>query len=499
MKISVRWKSSFSLVGTVLKWLSVPLLLPLFFALYERRDIAAFVLTILITLITGYLLEKLDKNPVLKIKESFLMVAMTWLFIAMIGALPYILAGRGSLAVAVNAFFESMSGFTTTGSTVLADISFEGNSLAILIWRQLSQWLGGMGIVVLAVAILPKLAVGGAQLMEAETPGPGVERLAPRIMETARRLWILYVGLTLLQIVFLYSSHLLGMAPQMTLFQAVAHAFSTLPTGGFSTEARSIAAFSPAVQWIVIVFMFLAGTNFALMWRTLTSGWRLVANDEEFTAYRRIIALLISLLVLILMLQSAYVDFFEALRHASFQLISIVTTTGYASADFNLWGGMATTLLFLAMFVGGSAGSTGGGIKIIRWAAAAKASRRELFTSLHPKAILPLRFNGQILKEKIIRQILVFIIIYFAIFLLGTALIGVIELYYELDATPLELMSAVAACIGNIGPGFGIVGPMNNFLCFSAPSRIILALLMWIGRLELFTVLVLLLPSYWKR
>jgi trk system potassium uptake protein TrkH len=498
-RISVNWRSSFSLVGSVLKWLSVPLTFPLLFAIYERRDIIPFVLTILITLVVGILLEKLESQPELRIREGFLMVAMTWLFIAVIGALPYILVGQGSLAEPVNAFFESMSGFTTTGSTVMANISFEGNSLAILFWRQLSQWLGGMGIVVLAVAILPKLAVGGAQLMEAETPGPGVEHLAPRIMETARRLWILYVGLTLLEIILLYGSHLLGMSPKMTLFQSVAHAFTTLPTGGFSPEAQSIAAFSATVQWIIIVFMFLAGTNFAFMWRSLTADWRIVTKDEEFTAYRRIVMISIALLTLILMTQATYGDFFVALRHASFQLISIVTTTGFASADFNLWGGMAITLLFLAMFIGGSAGSTGGGIKIIRWSAGSKAVRRELFTSLHPSAILPLRFNGKILKEKVIRQILAFIIVYFAIFLLGTALIGVIELYYVLDASPLELMSSVAACIGNIGPGFGEVGPMSNYLSFSAPSRIILALLMWIGRLELFTVLVLFLPSYWKK
>jgi trk system potassium uptake protein TrkH len=282
----VNWRASCSLAGTILKWLSVPLLFPLFLGLYYGADVLTFLVTIGITLLAGIALEQLEGEPTLGPREAFLMVALAWLLISMIGALPYIIAGNDTVAQPVNALFESMSGFTTTGATVMGDISFETHSHAILMWRQMTQWLGGMGIIVLAVAILSKLAVGGTQLMEAEAPGPSIEKLTPTITQTARILWELYFAVTVGCMLVFYSLYLAGFAPNMTLYNAIAHGFTTMPTGGFSTEARSIEAFSPAIQWAMSPFMLIAGTNFALLWHvTQDRSLKTLLQNSEFRFY----------------------------------------------------------------------------------------------------------------------------------------------------------------------------------------------------------------------
>ncbi|MGM0380993.1 MAG: TrkH family potassium uptake protein [bacterium] len=498
MKNIVDWRSSFSLVGSVIKWLSVPLLFPLLFALHEQKDILVFVYTIIIAWGAGFLLERLETEPRITTRSAFLVVGLTWLLVPLFGALPYLFAGNGSLAHLVNAYFESMSGFTTTGATVMKNISFDIHSSAIIIWRQISQWLGGMGIVVLAVAILPKLSLGGTQLMEAETPGPGVERLAPRIVETARRLWALYAGLTGLEILLLYASHLHGYAPKMTFYQSFAHGLTTMPTGGFSPMAASIAAFSSTVQWIIIVFMFLAGTNFAFMWRVLVGKINPLRDDKEFLGYLRFTLYFTLILTFVLPMQNIYTNFFDSLRHGAFQVISLITTTGFASADFNYWGALPITILFLAMFVGGSAGSTGGGIKIIRWLVALKTIGRELFTTLHPRSVRPLRLGKKIINERVVRQVISLILTYFLVFLGASGAVAIFEAAGNLQVGVIDILSTTAACLGNIGPAFGIAGPMNNYLAFSIPSQITFIILMWVGRLEIFTVLIIFLPSYWK-
>ena len=507
----VRWRAAVSLTGSVVKWLTVPMLVPVVLALYYGRGLLPFLVAVPVAFLLGFGLERLHDDPgdALGPREGFLMVALTWLLVSLVGAVPYLVEGwlttygaSSTLALPVNAVFESMSGFTTTGSTVMGTISFESHSRAVMMWRQETQWLGGMGIVVLAVAILPELSVGGAQLMDAEAPGPGIEKLTPRIAETARALWGLYVGLTLLEMVGLYAFHLVGWAPEMTLYNAVAHGFTTMPTGGFSPEARSIEAFSAVVQWFVVPFMVAAGTNFALFWHLYHRDFEMVRTDVEFRSYVGVIGVLAALTAGLLFtapgLEGLTGIVEPSLRHATFQLVSIVTTTGYASMDFNLWGQQAKYVLLFAMFVGGSAGSTGGSIKVIRWVVIAKSVRRELFTTVHPEAVEPVRLGDFVVDEQAIRGVYSFTLVYLFIFAFATLVVVVVGVPGQ-ELTAFEATSAVAATLGNVGPGIGIVGPMNNFEGFPRVSKLLMVFLMWVGRLEIFPVLVLLTRSYWER
>jgi len=506
-RLRVEWRASVSLVGTVLRYLAVPLAFPLAVALYYGDDVFVFAATIVFVVGVGYALERLEPDPDLGPREGFLMVALTWLSVAVVGTLPYLLAGDGTLADPVNALFESMSGFTTTGATVMGDISFETHSRAILMWRQLTQWLGGMGIVVLAVAILPELSVGGAQLMDAEAPGPGIEKLTPRIAETARVLWLAYIGITALEVVLLYGLNQVGMAPNMTFYNAVAHGLTTMPTGGFSPEADSIAAFSAAVQWVVVPFMVVAGTNFALVWRAVNGSPERAVGDTEFRAYLGLLGVVTALLAGLLFTGGATGldlgtvvpgDVENSVRQATFQVVSIVTTTGYATSDFAGWSEPAKYVLLAAMFVGGSGGSTGGAVKIIRWVVVVKAIRRELFTTVHPEAVSPVRLGGQVVDERAIRGIFGFTLLYFVLFFVGTVFVIVDagRVGYSIDV--LEAMSATASTLGNVGPGFGSLGPFGSYLEFSDASKLFMVFLMWVGRLEILPVLVLFTGAYWR-
>jgi len=521
--LRVDWRASVGLVGTVLRYLSAALAVPLAVGLYYGEEAWVFLATIVLVVGIGVGLERLDDEgpPDLGAREGLLMVALTWLAVAAIGTIPYLLGGMGTdstLANPVNALFESMSGFTTTGATVMGDISFDTHSRALLLWRQLTQWLGGMGIVVLAVAILPELSVGGAQLMDAEAPGPSLEKLTPRIAQTARVLWLAYLGLTILEIVLLYALHVGGLAPNMTVYNAVAHGLTTMPTGGFSPEARSIEAFSAAVQWVIIPFMIAAGVNFALVWQAVSGDVRRPFEDSEFRFYLGVLGTMtavgagalfvgagigesgvgISAEYLAGLERAVPGDAERALRDAAFQFVSIVTTTGYANTDFNAWSDGAQYLLLFAMFVGGSAGSTGGSIKVVRWLVILKSIRRELFTTVHPEAVRPVRLGGRALDERALRGIYTFTLLYMIIFFVSVAVILFDGSRVGYDLTVLEAMSAVAATLGNVGPGFGEVGPMQSYLGFSPVSKLYMVFLMWIGRLEVLPVLVLLTGAYWR-
>ena len=534
MKLRVNYRASLSLVGSVLKYLAVPLCIPVVTALAYGEAVAPFVVTIALTVAVGVGLERLEPDPDILAREGFLMVGATWLAVSLVGAVPYLVEAHGlppvlaathpesTLANPANALFESMSGFTTTGATVLGDISFESHGRGIMMWRQLTQWLGGMGIVVLAVAILPELSVGGAQLMDAEAPGPGIEKLTPRIAETARALWGAYLGFTILEIGLLYALHVGGLAPNMSAYNAIAHGLTTMPTGGFSPEARSIEAFSAAVQWLVIPFMIAAGTNFALFWHALTGDSGRLFRDAEFRFYAGTLAVITALGAGLLFTGSglvtsvppgetydaAYLDAFRgtivggaepALRHAAFQAVSIVTTTGYASMDFNAWSAPAQYLLLFAMFIGGSAGSTGGSVKIVRWYVILKSVRRELFTTAHPDAIRPVRLGGRTIDERAIRGIYAFTLLYLVLFFVATALLFADATRIGQELSVLEAMSAAASTLGNVGPGFGSVGPMGSYIDFSNLGKLFMVALMWAGRLEIIPVLVLFTPEYWQR
>jgi trk system potassium uptake protein TrkH len=511
--LRVEWRASVGLVGTVVKYLAVPLLIPLAVALYYGQDILTFAVAIVITIVVGLALERIDLDPELGAREGFLMVALTWLIVALVGMVPYLIAGgigtESTLAQPANALFESMSGFTTTGSTVMGDISLEHHSHAIMLWRQLTQWLGGMGIVVLAVAILPELSVGGAQLMDAEAPGPSLQKLTPRIAETARALWLAYVGLTLLEMGGLYALHLVGLAPNMTLFNAIAHPLTTMATGGFSPEARSIEAFSAAVQWLIIPFMVVAGGNFALYWHVLNGDPERLTRDTEFRAYLGILAVLIAVVAGIfftgLGIETIPTEVAplggnieDSLRHAAFNVVSVMTTTGYASMAFNTWSDPVQYIVLSAMFIGGSAGSTAGAIKVIRWVVIFKSLRRELFSTVHPSAVSPVRLGGQVIDERAIRGIYAVTVLYLVFFVVASGLVLVDAWRVGYHLSVFEAMSAVATTLGNVGPGFGSLGPMNNFLRFPWTSKLLMVFLMWVGRLEILPVLVLLTPAYWR-
>ncbi|QLC34510.1 TrkH family potassium uptake protein [Halarchaeum sp. CBA1220] len=525
--LRVDWRASLSLVGSILKYLAVPLCVPVVVALYYGDGgLPAFLLTIAVTLGVGTALERLDDDPDIGTREGFLMVALSWLLVAAIGAIPYLVEAHGvpgvvapthpesTLGNPANALFESMSGFTTTGATVLGSISFDAHSRAMMMWRQQTQWLGGMGIVVLAVAILPKLSVGGAQLMDAEAPGPGLEKLTPKIAETARTLWVLYVGLTALEIAILYGLHLLGpvvgtpLAPKMTFYNAVAHGLTTMPTGGFSPMARSIEAFSAVVQWVIVPFMVAAGVNFALFWHFVKGERHHVREDAEFRAYAGVFAVATAVLGVLLYTDPGLASVANvgritgaiepSLRHAAFQAAAIVTTTGYASMDFNAWGTPAKYALLVLMFVGGSAGSTGGGIKIVRWLVVLKSVRREFFTTIHPDAVKPVRLGGQVVDESAVRGIQAFTLLYIVLFALASVLVIWNGAAVEGGMTVLEGVSAAASTLGNVGPGFGAFGPMNSYLPFPNSTKLLMVGLMWVGRLEIFPVLILLTRSYWS-
>ena len=540
MSVRVDYCASLSLVGTVLKYLSVPLLIPVVVALAYGETVAPFLPTIVVTLSVGWALERLSPEPDIGGREGFLMVATTWIAVALVGTIPYLIEAHGipmlvepvhpgsTLGNPANALFESMSGFTTTGATVLGAINVTDHTHGVMIWRQLTQWLGGMGIVVLAVAILPELSVGGAQLMDAEAPGPGIEKLTPKIAETARVLWGAYLAITVVEILLLYGLHVVGplvgmpdLAPAMDAYNAVAHGLTTMPTGGFSPQAQSVEAFSAAVQWVIIPFMVLAGTNFALLWQFVAGSPRELVEDTEFRGYLGALGVLTALLAGLLFTGSfasgvpqgatfdaAYLrdaattltgGLEPSIRHALFQAVSIVTTTGYASMDFDTWGTPAKYVILFGMFVGGSAGSTGGGIKIIRWIVVAKVLRRELFTTAHPEAVRPVRLGGNALEDRAVRGILTFTLLYISIFFLGALVLFLDAARAGVGFTVLEIVSGTASTLGNVGPAFYRLGPMGGYLRFPDSSKLFMVALMWAGRLEILPLLVCLTPEYWRR
>lgn len=483
--LSVDVRAALHLVGGVVKWFSISFALPLVYAILSREVWWPYLVPGAIALGVGWAVERAayterDIRP----REGFFVVALSWCVIAGLGGIPFVLTG---VLDYLDAYFEAMSGFTTTGATVIAHV--EGLPKALLLWRAFTQWLGGMGIIVLAVALLPKLGVGGSQLMDAEAPGPTLERLTPRIRETARLLWGIYIGLTLVDIV------LLIFVGRMSAFDAVAHAFTTLSTGGFSTRDSGFGSFSPVAQWITVLFMALGGLNFALLYRAFgRRQWRALLTDTETRFYG---ALLLGATLLIL-LSVGVGNFFETLRHSAFQAVSIMTTTGYASADFEQWNPATKMTLLVLMFLGGCAGSTAGSIKVIRTWLVFRFIVRETRNVIHPQAVLPIRVSERVVSEEIVRAVAIFAVLYVTTFALGSLVLLLDTARAGLRVEILEAASAVAATLGNVGPGLGIVGPMSTYAQLPETSKILLVFLMWAGRLELFPVIVLFMRSYWK-
>lgn len=480
--LSVDVRAALHVVGALIKWLSVTFLLPLLYAILVRESPFPYVLPGLVALGGGWLLERATQTEQdIRLREGFLVVSLVWLLVAFLGALPFVLWGALS---PVDAYFEAMSGFTTTGATVIAHVEELPRSL--LLWRAFTQWLGGMGIIVLAVAILSKLGVGGTQLMDAEAPGPTLERLTPRIRETARLLWGVYVGLTLLNILLL-------MACGLSWFDATAHAFTTLSTGGFSTRDAGFTALPAMAQWVTILFMTIGGLNFALLYRALLRRQGAALLQETETRFY--LGLLLGATLLLWLHVGAG---WENLRHSAFQATSIMTTTGYASVDFERWAPLGKMVLLLLMFLGGCSGSTAGSIKVIRTWLVLRFIVREIQKVIHPRLVRPIRVSGRVVSEETVRAVAVFSIFYITIFVLGSLLLLTDAARRGLDLSILEAASAVAATLGNVGPGFGMVGPMSTYADLPTTSKALLVLLMWAGRLEIFPVIVLFARSYWK-
>ncbi|WP_114577914.1 TrkH family potassium uptake protein [Saliphagus sp. LR7] len=503
MRVRVDWRSSASLVGTVLRWLAVPLAVPLVIAIVDGEDVLAFAGAIAVTVVVGTLLERLRDDRDLGQREAFLVVAAVWFAVAGVGAIPFVLADPGSvtdsraLAHPVNALFESTSGITTTGATVLAD--FGAQSRAVLLWRQLLQWLGGLGILVVAIGLLSNLMVGGAQLMETETQTRNVHKLRPRIAETARLIWGLYVGLTLVAVVVLYGLYLVGAAPNMDLFNAVSHALTSVATAGFSPHPQSAGGFSPAAQWALMPFMTLGATNFILLYALTRGEWRRPAESDEFRFYVGFLAVA-SLIVVALLAGDPEFDggLEPTVRHGLFNVISITTTTGYASVDYTFWTPAAKHLLFLCMFVGGMAGSTTCSIKTIRWLVILKSLRRTLFLAVHPQAVRPLRLGDGVVEEETIRDVFSYVLLAILIFFGLTVVVVVDSARVGGAIGEFEAMGAAASIFLNIGPAFGAAGPFDSYLAFPTSTRAVMVIMMWIGRIEIIPVLVLLTPAYWR-
>jgi len=479
------------LVSKVLSLLSaivsLSMLWPLVWSLWDgTSDVRAFLLSIAFGLALAFVLFAFGKNADyddLGIKDGFVAVSLAWVIASLVGAMPYWL--HGTVPTFTDAFFEAMSGFTTTGASVLSDI--EANPRGILFWRDLTHWLGGMGIIVLSLAILPFIGVGGMQLYKAEVPGPIPEKMTPRIQQTALYLWGVYVLLSAAEAVLL-------MLGGMNLFESLTHTFGTMATGGFSPLNKSIGQYNSAYfDWVITIFMFLAGVNFVLHYRFLLGRWGAFWRDEEFRFYTVLTVFCTLTVTLVLRLHGTYDSFADALRFGAFQVVSIITTTGYVTADYELWPTYTQFILLLLMFVGACAGSTGGGMKNLRLMVLARHVRAELSSILHPKAIVHVRVGGKPVGREIIASVTSFFILYIVIFTAGTLFMTI------LDLDLITAMSSVAATLGNIGPGLGGVGPMRNYAAIPDSGKWVLSLFMMMGRLELYTVVLLLLPETWKR
>jgi len=475
------------LVSNLLGWLLIGLgvvqLVPVAAALPFGDPVLPYAASAVVALAFGLpvALATRPSDRRLRTRDGFLVVGLAWFLASLFGSLPYQLTGTLGAADAV---FEAASGFTTTGSTVMTAI--EGTPRTLLLWRSMTQWLGGMGIIVFAIAVMPLLGVGGMQLFKAEMPGPVASKLTPRVAETARRLWLIYLGLTLGEWLCLV---LAGVSP----FEALCHSFTTLSTGGFSTRNASVGSFgSPAVEWVVIVFMVLGGMNFVLHHKVITGRIAEVLKDSELRYYALVLAGAAALVFSSLWSPGQDIESF--VRTSLFQVASLMTTTGYATADFEVWPGLAILVALQLMILGGMAGSTAGGVKSLRSLIGLKALSSALIRQLHPQAVAkPVRFDGVRVSDDVMTGIWTFFTAYALVVLVVAGIVA--GAGYDV----LTAISASLTTVGNVGPGLGQIGPYDHFAHFPTHVKLVLSLAMISGRLEIFTVLVLFHPDFWRR
>ncbi len=474
------------IIGVVIGASGLAMIAPAVVSLFYQEWGTALRIAIaaLLTLVIGLGARQQFAAPKsLSAREGFAIVGLAWFATTIFGTLPYILTGE--ISSVVDALFESAAGFTTTGASIVPDPA--ELSHGILFWRALTQWLGGMGIIVLSIAVLPLLGIGGVQLARAESPGPTPDRLTPRFRETARRLWLVYVGFTCAEILLLWVG-------DMNLFESVAHALTTMSTGGFGTDASSMNAFSAYSQWIVIVFMVLAGTSFALHYRAMRNPTAYLGHSE-FKLYGGIIVVASAVATIGTWGGAAG----DTLRDAIFTVVSIVTTTGYATADFGAWPVALGIMVFGLFFVGGMAGSTGGSVKPYRLGVLYEASRADLRRVIHPRGVFVVRLGKETVPDQIVESVQSFFLLYMFAFMTGTMLVGILEQSLGSDTGILTVASAVASSLGNVGPGLDAVGPTQNYTVVHDSSKVVLSFLMVLGRLELFPVLLLFTPELWRR
>jgi trk system potassium uptake protein TrkH len=482
----MRWRFILKIIGILVFFFGMTMIFPLIVGLYyHESNVDALMKSMGLTVFSGlliYLIFRKEHAETISQREGMAIVAVGWTTVGLFGAIPFFL-GDGNFSF-TDAFFESMSGFTTTGASVVTNI--EGLSKGMLFWRSSIQWLGGMGIIVLSVAILPFLGVGGMQLYKAEVPTPVPDKLKPRIRDTAMILWKVYAAISLVEVVLL----ILG---DMTFYDALCHTFTTMPTGGFSTKNTSIAHYDSAyLDWVIFAFMLLAGINFSLHYQMLRGKTLAFWQDQECRFFIGAVVLL-TCAVSFNIFGVVYQTIGDALRYGAFQVASIVTTTGFATADYEKWPAMSQLILLLCMFMGASAGSTGGGMKCLRIMLSFKFCYKELFTLVHPHAVSHIKIGGKSVPEDVMRSVLGFLALYMGLFALNSVLLA------GLGVDFMTAFSAVASAIGNIGPGFGMVGPVENYAQIPILGKWLLIWCMLLGRLEIFTVIILLVPEFWRK
>ena len=496
--LAIDLPGALGLTGTMLAYLSLSSLVPAAVAVGYGEPVWPFLAAGGLTGAVGLGLHRLGRRSPgpIGFREGYLVVSLTWLLAAMYAALPYLFSDDPQLSRPVDALFEGMSGFSTTGASVV--VSPESMDRSLLLWRQLSQWLGGMGIIVLALAVLPRLRIGGRQMFESELPGPEVNQLAERIRDTARRLWLLYIGLTLVLIGLLLLIWLTGLDDAMSPFDAVSYALSTMPLGGFAPDAHSLEGFAAISQWVIAAFMVLAGLNFALLYRAIVRRRPGVLRRDEEARLYAVLLVAGTLVVLAELLRADLASGEAAVRQAFFQTTSLMTGTGFAITNYVSWPTLSIMAMIGLMFVGASAGSPTGSVKIVRHLLVGRMLRRELRQTIHPELVMPIRLNGQVVDERTLRAILAFVLLYLGTFVVGAAALAIDARFSNVELGVTDTIAASAGTLGNVGPGLGFAGPMGSYAPFSDVSKLVMVGLMWIGRLEVLPVLVLLTRGYWR-
>lgn len=471
------------MVGTVIKIEAALMLLPLAVSVvYKESCTKDFLISILIAVVTGFALTLLSKpgSKVIYAKEGFVIVSLAWIALSAIGALPFYISRE--IPSYIDAFFETVSGFTTTGASILSDV--EAMSKGLLFWRSFTHWVGGMGVLVFVMAIIPRVSDRTIHILRAEAPGPIVGKIVPKMKQTATILYIIYIAMTVILVVLL-------LAGGMPVFDSLIHAVGTAGTGGFSTKADSIGSYSPYIQWVITVAMIAFGINFNLYYFMLIKRYKSTIKNEEFMTYAAIV--IISTVIIAFNISPLYSTVSESIRHSAFQVATVISTTGFSTVDFNQWPGLAKTILFILMFIGGCAGSTAGGLKVSRIVLLIKTIKRELKRLIHPRAVDVVRLDGKKVAETTLTSVHSYFAIYVALFALVVILLG-------LDSFDLETnVTAAAACFNNIGPGLGAAGPAESYALFSPFSKVILSLTMLLGRLEIMPLVLTFSPSTWMK